>query len=122
MMRQYELVERVQRYKPDVNEALLKQVLKSPEAKARAAAVRVLVGWRDRVAAPLELLREGVNDEAANVRLQAIWALSYFDGADAEKAAEVAVESLIHPQDAAIKLVLDETNKTLDRRAKAHKK
>ncbi len=105
-----------------VNEALLKQVLKSPEAKARAAAVRVLVGWRDRVAQPLELLREAVNDEAANVRLQAIWALSYFDGADAEKAAEVAVESLIHPQDESIKFVLDETNKTLDRRAKAQKK
>jgi hypothetical protein len=67
----------------------------------------------------LELLRTQVNDESARVRLQAIWALSYFHGADAEKAAEIAVESLIHPQDDYIKHTLDETLKTLDRRVKS---
>ena len=104
-----------------VDADLLKKVLRSPEPKARAAATRVLTYWRDRVAKPLELLSTQVNDEHGAVRLQAIWALSYFTGADAAKAAEVAVESLIHPQDAYIKHTLDETNKTLDRRAKGGK-
>ncbi len=101
---------------------LLKSVLKAKDFRARAAATRVLTYWRDRVPAPLELLSAQVNDEHPRVRLQAIWALSYFNGADAAKAAEVAVESLIHPQDAYLKHQLDETNKTLDRRVKAAKK
>lgn len=105
-----------------VDADLLKKVLRSPEPKARAAATRVLAYWRDRVAEPLELLRTQVNDDSGAVRLQAIWALSFFNGADAAKAAEVVVESLIHPQDGYLKHQLDETNKTLDRRAKAAKK
>ena len=105
-----------------VNEALLKQQLRSPNHHARTAATRVLTYWRDRVAKPLELLQVQVNDEKSNVRLQAIWALSYFTGSDAVKASEIAVESLVHDQDAYLKFQLDETNKTLDRRVKALKK
>ena len=105
-----------------VNEALLKQQLRSPNHHARTAATRVLTYWRDRVAKPLELLQVQVNDEKSNVRLQAIWALSYFTGPDAVKASEIAVESLVHDQDAYLKFQLDETNKTLDRRVKALKK
>ena len=101
-----------------VNEDLLRQMLRSPEPRARAAATRVLVYWRDRVAKPLELLQVQVNDENSRVRLQAIWALSFFTGADAEKASEIAVESLVHDQDEYIKHTLNETNKTLDRRVK----
>ena len=97
---------------------LLKTVLRSPEPKARAAATRVLAYWRDRVSEPLELLRAQVNDESAAVRLQAVWALSFFNGTDAAKASEVVVESLIYPQDDYLKHQLSETNKTLDRRAK----
>jgi glucose/arabinose dehydrogenase len=104
-----------------VDAELLKKVLRSPEPKARAAATRVLTYWRDRVPEPLELLRTQVNDDSGAVRLQAIWALSYFTGADAVTASEVVVESLIHPQDEYIKHQLDETNKTLDRRVKAAK-
>jgi glucose/arabinose dehydrogenase/lysophospholipase L1-like esterase len=102
-----------------VREDLLKDVLESPEFRARAAAIRVLVAWRDRIADPLALLQARVNDEHPRPRLQAIWALSYFKGKDAEKAAETAVESLIHPQDNYLKYLLDETTKSLDRRAKA---
>ncbi len=102
-----------------VNEALLKKTLKSPDFHARAAATRVLCGWRDRIADVLELLRAQVNDEHPRVRLEAIRTLSFFTGSDAEKAAEIAVESLIHPQDEYLKVQLDETNKTLDRRVKA---
>ena len=105
-----------------VNEELLKSLLKAKDYRTRAAATRVIVAWRDRVAKPLDLLQAQVNDENARVRLHAIWALSYFNGADAEKAAEIAVESLVHPQDEYLKFLLDETNKTLDRRVKALKK
>ena len=104
-----------------VNEDLLKQLLRSPEPRARMAATRVLVYWRDRVAKPLELLQAQVNDESSRVRLQAIWGLSYFTGADAEKASEIAVESLVYDQDEYIKHTLSETNKTLDRRVKMFK-
>ena len=51
-----------------------------PEPRARAAATRVLCYWRDRVGEPLELLRKQVNDEHPRVRLEAIRALSFFDG------------------------------------------
>lgn len=102
-----------------VDEALLRQVLSSPDFRARAAATRVIVGWRDRLTQPLELLQAQVNDEHPRVRLQAVWGLSYFSGAEAGRAAEIAVESLLHPQDNHLKFALDETMKTLDRRVKA---
>src|SRR5690606_9034512 len=102
-----------------VDEPLLKQVLRSPDFRARAAATRVLVAWRDRVSDPIELLRTQVNDEHPRVRLMAVWGLSYFTGADAAKAVEVAVDSLVYPQDEYLKYALDGTTKTLDRRIKA---
>ncbi len=105
-----------------VNEELLKTMLKSSDSRARAAATRIVVYWRDRIANPLELLQASVNDEQARVRLQAIWALSYFTGADAEKASEIAVESLVFEQDDYIKHTLAETNKTLDARVASFKK
>ena len=98
---------------------LLKQVLRSPDFRARSAATRVLCAWRDRIPETLDLLQVQVNDEHPRVRLMAIWALSYFDGANAKKAAEIAVEALIHPEDPYIKHELSETNKTLDRRIQA---
>ena len=105
-----------------VNVDLLKSLLRTKDFRARAAATRVLAYWRDRVPGVLDLLSAQVNDEHPRVRLQAIWALSFFNGSDAAKAAEVAVESLVHPQDNFLKFQLDETNKTLDRRVKALKK
>ena len=101
-----------------IDQELLKQVLRSPDSKARAAGTRVLAYWRDRVDNPLELLRQQVHDESARVRLQAVWALSFFRGAAAEKASEIAVESLLEAEDDYLKHLLNETNKTLDRRMK----
>ena len=98
---------------------LLKQALRSPDFRARSAATRVLCAWRDRIPETLELLQVQVNDEHPRVRLMAVWALSYFDGANAKKAAEIAVEALIHPEDPYLKHELSETNKTLDRRIQA---
>ena len=101
-----------------VDVAFLKQMLTSPDYRARAAATRVLCYWRDRVPEPLALLRQQINDEHPRVRLEAVRALSFFDS---EAAVEVAVESLVHPQDAYLDYTLKETMNTLERRVKAKK-
>ena len=98
------------------------RLLTCPEPRARAAATRVLCYWRDRVSDPLELLRKQVNDEHPRVRLEAIRALSFFDGDQVAKAQEIALESLLHPQDDYLEYTLNETNKTLDRRIKDQSK
>ncbi len=82
----------------------------------------MLCYWRDRVSDPLEMLRKQVNDENPRVRLEAIRALSFFDGDAAPKAQEIALESLIHPQDDYLEYVLNETTKTLDQRIKNRSK
>ena len=105
-----------------VNEELLKQVLRSPDFRARSAATRVLTAWRDRVPEVIELLQAQVNDEHPRVRLMAIWGLSYFHGPQASRAAEVVVEALLYADDPYIKQVLSETNKTLDRRIQGTEK
>ncbi len=102
-----------------INEPLLKTLLTCPEPKARAAAVRVLCYWRDRVAKPLELLQKAVNDKNPRVRLEAVRALSFFNGKDAAKAQEVVTEALAEEQDYYLEYTFNETNKTLDRRIKA---
>jgi lysophospholipase L1-like esterase len=101
-----------------VDEKLLKQMLTCPEPKARAAATRVLCYWRDRIGEPLELLRKQVNDEHPRVRLEAVRALSFFEGPAVAKAQEIALESLLHQQDDYLEYTLNETTKTLDGRAK----
>jgi glucose/arabinose dehydrogenase len=98
-----------------VDAKLLKQLLRSPEPRARAAATRVLCYWRDRVEDPLELLRVQANDENPRVRLEAVRAASFFHD---PKATEVALESLAHPQDGYLEYTLKETLDTLERRAK----
>jgi hypothetical protein len=101
-----------------VDEKLLKTVLRSPEPRARAAATRVLCYWRDRVNNPLDLLETQVNDENPRVRLEAIRALSFFNGKEADLANQIAQESLLYPQDYYLKYVLNETGNTLSQRAK----
>jgi glucose/arabinose dehydrogenase len=98
-----------------INEPLLKEVLRSSDFRARAAATRVLGYWRDRVAKPLDLLQIQVSDEHPRVRLEAIRALSFFDS---QAAIDVAVESLVFDQDDYVKYTFGETMKTLERRVK----
>jgi hypothetical protein len=98
-----------------INEPLLKDVLRSPDFRARAAATRVLCYWRDRVEKPLELLRQQVTDEHPRVRLEAVRALSFFNS---QEAIDVAVESLILDQDDYLKYTFNETMKTLERASK----
>jgi mono/diheme cytochrome c family protein/glucose/arabinose dehydrogenase len=79
-----------------VNVALLKDVLASPEPRARAQAVRVLCYWRDRVPGALELVGNAIQDKAPRVRLEAVRALSFFNGQDTTKAIDYA--KLVAPE------------------------
>ena len=98
-----------------VDEALLKDVLKSPDHRARAAATRVLCYWRDRVKEPLKLLQASAQDEHPRVRLEAIRACSFFTTSAAAEVALSAIEKEKDPNkpDYYIKYCLDETMKQL---------
>ncbi len=89
-----------------VDEPLLKLVLSSTDYRARSAATRVLCYWRDRVADPLALLRQQVNDQHPRVRLEAVRAASFIDN---DGALAVAIESLAYPQDDYLSYALKET-------------
>jgi len=98
-----------------VDESLLKDVLKSPDHRARAAATRVLCYWRDRVKAPLDLLKVQATDAHPRVRLEAIRACSFFTTSAAAEVALGALEKEANPDkpDYYIKYCLDETLKQL---------
>jgi glucose/arabinose dehydrogenase len=117
---QHDLMEAlwVYQYHNVINEPLLKQMLRSQDFHARAAATRVLCYWRDRVQDPLALLKAQAADEHPRVRLEAVRACSFFTTA---QAAEVALEALNHPMDDYLKYTLDETMNTLDRFTKPPK-
>jgi lysophospholipase L1-like esterase/uncharacterized cupredoxin-like copper-binding protein len=69
----------------------LKRVLASSDPRARAAAVRVLSAWSDRVPEAVELLRSAAGDPAPRVRLEAVVAASWLDNlAGAELTLDVA--------------------------------
>ncbi|MST00281.1 MAG: azurin [Pedosphaera sp.] len=98
-----------------VDEALLKQMLRSTDHRARAAATRVLCYWRDRVKEPLKLLAVQAKDDHARVRLEAIRACSFFTTSAAAEVALSALEKEANPDkpDYYIKYCLDETLKQL---------
>lgn len=75
---------------------LLTAVLRSPEAKARAAAVRIIPLWADRLKNPLALLAERVVDEHPQVRLEAVRALAAFP---TTRSVELAMQALDRPVD-----------------------
>lgn len=108
----------VQQHHDSVDRALLRKLLRAPEPRARAAATRVLCYSHHRVDDPLTLLQAQVNDDHPRVRLEALRALSFFDGPAAEKAIEIAVEGLVHPQDEYLDYVMKETMATLEGRVK----
>ena len=94
-----------------VRPKLLKKLLTAKDHRARAAAVRVLSFWLDRVEAPLQLLRERVNDPHPRVRLEAVRALSFLEG---EAAIETALDVLNHEMDEYLQYTLDETMRQLE--------
>ncbi len=95
-----------------VQKDLLIKLLQAKDHRARAAAVRVLSFWLDRIDDPLELLRARVNDPHGRVRLEAVRAISFLRG---ERATEVALEVLEHDMDPMLQFTLDETIKTLEK-------
>ncbi len=97
-----------------VDTDLLKAVLSSPDARARAAATRVLCYWKDRVPGALALLKTSVNDEDMRVRMQAVRALSFYQPTpEAQQALEIAYDVLKQPMDYYIEHVFSECRKGL---------
>jgi len=96
-----------------VNAALLDRLLAAPEPNARAAATRVLAFWQDRAGDVPGRLRKLVADEHPRVRLEALRALSFRRD---QEAINIAIESLVMPQDDYLGYVFRETMQTLSRR------
>ncbi len=90
---------------------LLARVLKSPEPRARAQAVRVACYWRDRVPNLLEIIRAAAGDEAPRVRLEAVRTASFLQD---WQAADAALEALKRPTDDYIDYCLTQTMKQLE--------
>ncbi|QEH37798.1 hypothetical protein OJF2_63890 [Aquisphaera giovannonii] len=76
--------------------ALLRAVIESPDARARAAAVRVLSLRHDRIPDAVDLLARRVEDEEPRVRLEAVRALAM---RPSRRSAEVAMRALDRPMD-----------------------
>jgi putative heme-binding domain-containing protein len=94
-----------------VDRKLLGEVLSSPDFRARAAAVRVLCYWRDRVPDALELLKKAAADDQPRVRLEAVRAASFFAVPEATEVVFIAQDK---PADQYVNFVIGETMKTLD--------
>ena len=95
-----------------VNLDLIKTLLKSPEFNARAQALRVVCYQRDRIPDAIDLVVAGTKDESPRVQLEAVRALSFFNGADTAKAVAAAL-TLKDSKDQYISYCLRETMKQL---------
>ncbi|MDA1164068.1 MAG: HEAT repeat domain-containing protein [Planctomycetota bacterium] len=97
----------------EFSRALLENRMQCEEARARAAAVRVLSHWRDLFPEKdvIAWLQEAANDDHPRVRLEAIRACSWVNTA---VAAEVALEVVKHPRDYYIDYALEETIRGLE--------
>jgi putative heme-binding domain-containing protein len=89
---------------------LLAKVLAAKEPKARAAAVRVVAAWKDKLPEALDLLRTAAADEHPRVRLEAVRAASFFTNPEA---LEVVLIAEGMPTDRYLDFVKGETMKTL---------
>ncbi len=95
-----------------IDESLLKRVLESPHPRARAAAVRVLGHWGDRVGDGLALLRQAARDPEGIVRAEAVVAAASFEGL---RAAEVVFIAQSRPLDDQLKYSITQTQTVLDK-------
>jgi len=95
-----------------VNVDLTKALLKSPEYNARAQAIRVVCYQRDRIPGAIDLVVAGTKDESPRVQLEALRALSFFNGADTAKAVAAAL-TLKDSKDQYIAYCFRETMKQL---------
>ncbi|MFK7734710.1 MAG: PVC-type heme-binding CxxCH protein [Pirellulaceae bacterium] len=95
-----------------VNEDLLERLLTCDDHQARAAAVRVLSFWVDRVDEPLELLQARVADAHPRVRLEAVRALTFLPPSD--EVVEVALGVLEDDVDDYLQYTLDEAMRVFE--------
>jgi putative heme-binding domain-containing protein len=79
-----------------VEPKLLAKVLQAHDHRARAAAVRVVGNWQDRLDHPLELLAARVLDDHPRVRLEAVRALGTVGS---PRSVEIAMQALEKPVD-----------------------
>jgi len=86
---------------------LLKDIMKSPDHRARAAAIRVLYHWRGEA----ELLVEAVTDPHPQVRREAVTTLGQFASPEA---LVVALGALNHPMDKYLDFALWRTCRLLE--------
>lgn len=93
-----------------VNGELLERVLTSKSANARAAAVRVIAAWQDRLSNVLDLLRRAAADESPRVRLMAVWSASFVPNAEAADVVMIAQEQ---PLDLPLEFLCKESMRTL---------
>jgi putative heme-binding domain-containing protein len=94
-----------------VDPTALDRVLRSPDFRARAAAVRILTYQRDRIPDALDRLRTAAADDHPRVRLMAVWGASYFT---VPEAAEVVFIAQDKPTDQYLTFLMGETMKALD--------
>ena len=94
-----------------LNTKLLDELLEADRAEVRAAAVRVLSFWVDRVDDPLRRLKPRIADSHPRVRLEAVRACSFVERSDA--LIELALDVLAEPTDAWIEYTLEETMRGL---------
>ncbi len=91
---------------------LLRAVLRSPDHRARAAAVRVLGDWRDEVPDATALLAAAIADEHPQVRLEAVNALRE---APSLESVELAMAAIDRPLDTWLDYALWLTARELER-------
>lgn len=78
------------------NAELLATLMRASKAEVRAAAVRVLQHWSDRVPGAVESLAERIKDENPRVRLEAVRVLGNVGGA---RGVELALQAVSQPTD-----------------------
>ncbi|WP_165073174.1 PVC-type heme-binding CxxCH protein [Paludisphaera rhizosphaerae] len=94
-----------------VNLDLLRRCLTATDPRARAAAVRVLCCWRDRVPDVIDVLRKLARDENPRVRLEVVRAASFFEEPDA---LDVALSTTELPSDYYLDYTRGETLRALE--------
>jgi putative membrane-bound dehydrogenase-like protein len=93
-----------------VEPELLDRLLHAQDHHARAAAVRALSFWMERLSNSLELIQPAIHDNHPLVRLEAVRALSYAEG---DRAASLALDVLDHDMDDMLSYTLNETLRAL---------
>ena len=94
-----------------VEPQLLGSALKSVDPRVRAAGVRVVAAWKNKLDNPLDLLDRAIQDESPRVRLEAVRALALFPS---RAAAEIAIRTVERPLDGNLDFALWQAMRDLE--------